>query len=96
MKATLQILMFFLGTICTGAAFVGLAGVDSSFAFFTSETALGLYAVAGLMLIGFNDYNYRRPIITRRVAPKACPVPAVASGPRVNAYGIRRRNCISA
>ncbi len=96
MKATLQILMLLLSAAVAGAAFLGLAGVDSSFAFVTSETALWLYAVAGLMLIGFNDYGYRRPIITLRLATKPCPIPAVASGSRVNVYGIRRRNCIAA
>jgi hypothetical protein len=96
MKATLQILMLLLSAACAGAAFVGLVGLHSSFAFFTSEAAFWLYAVAGLMLIGFNDYSYRRPAITRAVASKPCPVGAIGSGRRVNAYGIRRRNRIAA
>jgi hypothetical protein len=85
--------MFFLGAAATGATVIGLAGVDSSVAFLTSETAFSLYAVVGLMLIGFNDYSYRRlPIMVR----KTCPVVPVGSGRPGHAYGIRRSDRIAA
>ena len=79
MKTALQILLLVLGATCAGAAFIGLIGIDSSVAFLTSETAVLLYPVAGLMLIGFNDYSRRR-IIVLSPATKAGPVPARRAG----------------
>ncbi|HTX64994.1 MAG TPA: hypothetical protein VMD31_04430 [Opitutaceae bacterium] len=92
MKATLQILLLTLGAIAAFAAFVGLIGVHSSLAFLTSEAAMWAYPVAGLMLIGFSDYS-RRPVIV--LAP-ACPTSNAPRGRRANAYGIRRRACVTA
>jgi len=94
MKATLQVLLLVLGAIAAFSAFVGLIGVQSSLAFFTSETAMWIYPVAGLMLIGFTDYS-RRPALT--VAPaRACPTSGSPRGRRANAYGLRRRACVTA
>lgn len=90
MKTALQILLLVLGATCAGAAFIGLIGIDSSVAFLTSETAVLLYPVAGLMLIGFNDYSRRR-IIVLSPATKAGPVPAVGPVRRAKLYGINRR-----
>ncbi|HTT57657.1 MAG TPA: hypothetical protein VMF63_11150 [Opitutaceae bacterium] len=94
MKATLQILLLLLGACAAFAAFVGLIGVQSSLAFLTSETAMWIYPVAGLMLIGFTDYS-RRPALT--VAPaRACPTSNSPRGRRANVYGLRRRTCVTA
>ena len=60
MKKTLQFLAILFGTTCVATPFLGLAGLNSAFAFLTSETAFWLYAVVGLMLVGFNDYTPRR------------------------------------
>ena len=93
MKSTLQVLLLALGATCACAALLGLIGIDSAVAFLTSEMAFSLYPVAGLMLIGFNDYSRRR-IIVLSPATSACPVTPVGPGRRANAYGINRRKCV--
>jgi hypothetical protein len=84
--------MILLGAAAACATFVGLAGVNSSLAFVTSDVAFSLYAVVGVMLIGFNDYSYRRRPIRLSVAP----VVAIGSGRFANACGLSRRDRIAA
>lgn len=61
MKTTLQILMVLLGLGAACGAFAGLVGIDSPAAFLSSETAILVYSMAGLLLIGFTD-SIRRPM----------------------------------
>ncbi len=69
MKATLQILMLVLSAGCALAAFVGAAGLAPASAFLTSDVAMMLYSMVGVLLISFNDYSAHRSIVVR--APKA-------------------------
>lgn len=95
MKATLQVLMVLFGAGGILAALAGLAGINSSVAFLTSETAFWLYPVVGLMLIGFGDYT-RRPTINLARAVKALPARGAVTCPRANVYGVRRRTGVAA
>jgi len=95
MKSTLQFLTIFFGASGILAALAGLAGIDPSAAFLTSETAFWLYPVVGLMLIGFGDYT-RRPMIELAPTAKARPGQDALPCRRANVYGIRRRNGVAA
>jgi hypothetical protein len=72
MKTALQILMLVLVTAGGLAAFAAIAGVASPSAILSSDVALLVYAMAGTMLVGFNDDGRRRPIILRASAPRCC------------------------
>jgi hypothetical protein len=61
MKTTLKILMFILGASIPCVAFASLVGVAATTAFFSGEVIFSLFAIAGLALIGLNDYS-RRPL----------------------------------
>jgi hypothetical protein len=77
MKTTLKLLMLLLGVSYPCIMFAGLIGIASPSAFFSGEVAFLLFAVIGLMLVGFTDYS-RRPIIVHSAAAKACPVVALS------------------
>lgn len=73
MKTTLKFVLFILGASLPCIAFAGLVGIVAPAAFFGSEIVLSIFAAAGLVLIGLNDYTYRRPALQIPAAP-ACPV----------------------
>ncbi len=65
MKATLQVLMLLLAAGCALAAFVGATGLAPASAFLTSDVAMILYSMVGVLLISFNDYTAHRSIVVR-------------------------------
>jgi hypothetical protein len=92
MKTTLKLLMLLLGVSYPCVMFAGLIGIASPSAFFSGEVAFSLFAIVGLMLVGFNDYC-RRPIIVHSAAAKAEPVVAVGAGRHNHASGIHPCEC---
>jgi hypothetical protein len=62
MKTTLKLLMLLLGISYPCVMFAGLIGIAAPSAFFSGEVAFLLFAIIGLMLVGFTDYSCR-PII---------------------------------
>lgn len=95
MKTTLKLLMLLLGASFPCIAFAGLVGLSTSAAFFSSEVVLSVFAAAGLLLIGLNDYTYRR--IAFRTSPaRVCPVVAFGPDQSSRAHGHRREACIAA
>jgi hypothetical protein len=67
MKTTLKILMLILGASIPCVAFASFVGVAPTAAFFSGEVIFSIFAVAGLALIGLNDYS-RRPLLVHTVA----------------------------
>jgi len=92
MKTTLKILMLLLGASYPCVMFASLIGIASPSAFFSGEVAFSLFAIVGLMLVGFNDYC-RRPITVHSAAAKAEPVVAVGSGLPNHTRGIHPFKC---
>lgn len=89
MKTSLKLILFLLGASLPCIAFAGLVGLSTPAAFFSGEVALSVFAAAGLLLIGLNDYTYHR--IAFRTSPaRVCPV--VAFSPVKS----RREACIAA
>lgn len=95
MKTTLKILMLLFGASYPCVMFAGFIGIASPSAFFSGEVAFSLFAIVGMMLIGFNDYC-RRPITVHPAAAKACPVAAVGASRHNHASGIHPFECASA
>jgi hypothetical protein len=67
MKTTLKFLMLLFGISYPCVMFAGLIGIAAPSAFFSGEVAFLLFAVIGLMLVGFTDTS-RRPIIVHCAA----------------------------
>jgi hypothetical protein len=74
--------------------FAGLIGIAAPSAFFSGEVAFLLFAVIGLMLVGFTDYS-RRPIIIHAAA-KACPVSAFGSHAHNHVRDVHPFECVKA
>ena len=69
--------MLLLAAGCALAAFAGVTGLAPMSAFFTSDVAMMLYSMVGVLLVSFNDYSHRRPITLR--APVVTMPPTVAA-----------------
>ena len=67
MKTTLKFLMLLFGAGYPCVMISSLVGIVSPSAFFSGEVAFLLFAVIGLMLVGFTDTS-RRPIIVHCAA----------------------------
>jgi hypothetical protein len=67
MKTTLKFLMLLFGAGYPCVMFASLVGIVPPSAFFSGEVAFLLFAVIGLMLVGFTDTS-RRPIIVHCAA----------------------------
>ena len=78
MNTTLKYLLLLLGAAYPCVAFVGLIGLHTTAAFFTSEVTFMLYASIGLLLIGGNDHG--RPPSGAGITP-APPLSACSSRP---------------
>lgn len=76
MKTTLKLVMLILGAGFSCVAFASLVGLISPAAFVSSDDAVSLFAVLGLMLIGINDYS--RPNTVHYATVKSCPVTGVS------------------
>jgi hypothetical protein len=96
MKNALKYTMLVLAVAFPLAAFASLVGILPLATFFFSETAIYGFAVVGLLAIGLSDGGHRRPIIVRGSAAPMCPPRAANPARRRNAYGIRRRKCVTA
>lgn len=59
--------MLILGASIPCVAFAALVGFVPNAAIFSSEVIFSLFAIAGLVLTGLNDYS-RRPVPTHIVA----------------------------
>lgn len=95
MKTSLKFILFLLGASFPCIAFAGLVGLSAPAAFFSSEVVLSVFAAAGLLLIGLNDYTYRR--IAFRTSPaRVCPVVAFNPDQSSRACDHRRGVCIAA
>lgn len=95
MKTTLKILMLLLAASYPCVAFAGLVGLASPTVFFSGEVVFSLFAIAGLALIGLNDYS-RRPLPVHTAATKVAPVMAAGSSRRDAACAVRPLGCVSA
>ncbi len=96
MKTTLKYLLLVIGAGLTVAAFAGLVGIASPAVFKNSALALSGFAAVGLLLIGATDTT-RRQLVTRSTPPfPAAAVAERAPARRSRAYGIRRRERITA
>jgi hypothetical protein len=95
MKTTLKILMLLLAASFPCVAFAGLLGIAPPAAFYSGEIVFSLFAIAGLALIGLNDYS-RRPIPVHTAATKAAPVVTVGSSRRDRACAVHPWECASA
>jgi hypothetical protein len=96
MKTALQFTMLVLAVAFPIAAYAALVGILPLAAFFYSETAISVFAIAGLMAIGLNDGGHRRPIIVRATVAPVCQPKPTSPARRSRAYGIRRRECVVA
>jgi hypothetical protein len=95
MKTSLKLILFLLGASLPCIAFAGLVGLYSPAAFFSSEIVLSVFSATGLLLIGLNDYTYRR--IALRTSPaRVCPVIPFGPNQARCACGLRREACIAA
>lgn len=95
MKTSLKLVLFLLGASFPCIALAGLVGLSTPAVFFSSEVVLSVFAATGLLLIGLNDYTYRR--IAFRTSPaRVCPVVAFSLDQSSRAHGHRREACIAA
>lgn len=96
MKNALKYTMLVLAVTFPIAAFAGLVGILPTAVFDYSQAAIYVFAIAGLMAIGLNDGGHRRPIIVRAAVAPVCQPKPTSPARRSRAYGIRRRECVSA